>query len=78
MLAIIRPRHWRRRREIRPHPFFQFQITNFLAPSNYNSDGYANLFNFQPVIPIPRTEKFPFSPGNADYCADDHRTRSKP
>ena len=42
-------------------PVLQFQVTNFLAPSSYNSDGYANLLNFQPVIPIQRTEKFPLS-----------------
>jgi hypothetical protein len=39
----------------------QFQITNFLAPSSYNSDGYANVFNFQPIIPIRSTKKFPLS-----------------
>lgn len=42
-------------------PLVQFQVTNFLAFSNYNADGYSNFFNFQPVIPIGKTGLIPRS-----------------
>jgi hypothetical protein len=42
-------------------PLLQMQVTNFYAPENYNADGYSNQFNFQPVIPVPRSERMPIS-----------------
>jgi hypothetical protein len=40
-------------------PVMQFQFTEFFAPSNHNGDGYANVFNFQPVMPISASKKIP-------------------
>ncbi|MCH5373307.1 MAG: hypothetical protein JJ992_04985, partial [Planctomycetes bacterium] len=34
-------------------PLMQIQFTDFYSPDVRNSDGYANLLNFQPVVPVP-------------------------
>jgi hypothetical protein len=40
-------------------PLIQVQTTYFYAPSNHNADGYSSLLNFQPVMPIPKSELIP-------------------
>lgn len=40
-------------------PIIQLSITNFYSPKVYNADGTYNLFEVQPVIPIPKLEHFP-------------------
>lgn len=42
-------------------PLLQLQLTNLYAPSNENGDGYANLLQAQPVVPVPRSSRFPIS-----------------
>jgi len=42
-------------------PLVQFQVTDFFAFSNSNAEGYANYFNFQPVIPIRKNRLIPRS-----------------
>lgn len=42
-------------------PLVQFQITDFFAFSSYYAEGYANYFNFEPVIPIKKSSLIPRS-----------------
>ena len=42
-------------------PLLQLQVTNFYAPVNYNGEGYANLLQAQPIIPVPRSSGFPIA-----------------
>lgn len=40
-------------------PLFQVQLTNFYTPDVRNGDGYANVLNFQPVLPLPASKRMP-------------------
>jgi hypothetical protein len=40
-------------------PLIQAQTTYFYAPSSHNADGYSSVLNFQPVVPVPKSEGFP-------------------
>jgi hypothetical protein len=42
-------------------PLLQLQVTDAFTFSSYNGDGYSNLFNFQPVIPVGKTGLIPTS-----------------
>jgi hypothetical protein len=42
-------------------PLLQLQVTNLWMPANHNGDGYANLLQAQPVIPIPKFSNVPVS-----------------
>lgn len=40
-------------------PLVQVQFTNFYSPNVRNGEGYANLADFQPVIPVPAGKLLP-------------------
>ena len=42
-------------------PLLQLQVTDAFAFSSYNADGYSNVFNFQPVIPVRKGGIIPVS-----------------